>query len=436
LAISALSQNSLPSILTNKPAIVGDTQTFNTRIPFEGSPVTNQRRSGRCWLFASTNVFRVAIMQKYNLKAFELSQAYLFFWDKLEKANYFLENVIDTLDEPLDGRLVQALLASPVSDGGQWDMVANLVDKYGLVPQSLYPDAFNAMDSSHMGRLITTKLREDCLRLRSMARSASATSTDLAAAKQKMLREVHLILTLMLGPPPSPTKEFAWEYADAAGKFHSVRTTPTRFSAQLSDPKTVRACGGTDVHRLFSLVHDPRNAYMTLLGVERLGNVWHGRPITYVNVSMAVVKQACVKMIAAGFPVFFGSDVGKDSDSATGVMHANMIDYEAGFNVRLGMSKAERLTVAESAMTHAMVLTAVHVVDGAPVRWRVENSWSETAGDKGYFVMTDRWMDEFVYQAVVDPAFVSAEVRAVLKQERTMLPLWDPMGECPWSFLN
>jgi bleomycin hydrolase len=369
-------------------------------------------------------------MQKYNLKSFELSQAYLFFYDKLEKANYFLENVLDTLDEPLDGRLVQALLQGPVSDGGQWDMVANLVEKYGLVPQSLYPDSFNAMDSSSMSRLITSKLREDCLRLRSLAKSPSATrASDVAAAKQKMLKEVHLILTLMLGPPPSPTKEFAWEYTDKDGKFRSVRSTPTAFARQLSDPKTVRACGGTDVHRLFSLVNDPRNAYMTLLGVERLGNVWKGRPITYVNVQMDVMKKACVAMIRAGFPVFFGSDVGKDSDSAKGVMHKDIIDYEAGFNVRLGMSKAERLTVGESAMTHAMVLTAVHVVDGKPVRWRVENSWSETAGSDGYFCMTDAWMDEFVYQAVVDPSFVSADVRAVLNQEPTMLPLWDPMGE-------
>jgi len=203
---------------------------------------------------------------------------------------------------------------------------------------------------------------------------------------------------------------------------------PLAFARQLSDAKTVRACGGADVNRLFSLVNDPRNAYMTLLGVERLGNVWKGRPITYVNVEMGVMKQACIAMIKAGFPVFFGSDVGKDSDSVKGIMHVGMVDYEAGFNVSLGMHKAERLMVGESAMTHAMVLTAVHVVDGKPVRWRVENSWSETAGSDGYFCMTDRWMDEFVYQAVVDPSFVSAEVRAVLEQKPTMLPLWDPMG--------
>ena len=338
-------------------------------------------------------------MQRYNLEAFELSQAYLFFWDKLEKANYFLENILDTVDEPLDGRLLQALLAAPVNDGGQWDMVANLVQKYGLVPQSLYPDSYNAMNSSAMDRLITTKLREDALRLRSLASSASATSTDIAIAKQRMLQEVHLILTLMLGPPPSPSKEFTWEYYDANKQFHSLTTTPLSFSAKLSDTRSLWANRGTDVHKLFSLVNDPRHSYLTHLSVSRLGNVWPGRPITYVNVPIATMKSACVAMLKAGLPVFFGCDVGKSSDSSRGVMDAQLLDYEAGFNLTLGMSKAERLMVGESAMTHAMVLTGVHVVDGKPVRWRVENSWSESAGTKGYMCMSDGWMSEWVYQA-------------------------------------
>jgi bleomycin hydrolase len=373
-------------------------------------------------------------MQRYNLSSFELSQAYLFFWDKLEKANYFLENILDTADRPLDGRLVQALVASPVSDGGQWDMVANIVQKYGLVPQSLYPDSYNAMNSGAMDRLITTKLREDALRLRALASSASASSTDIVIAKQKMLREIHLILTLMLGPPPSPTKEFTWEYYDSSKKFHSVTMTPLDFSGQLSDAKSVRACKGTDVHKLFSLVNDPRNDYMTHLSVDRLGNVWHGRPITYVNVSMDVMKEACIAMLKSGLPVFFGSDVGQSSDSAKGIMDTGLVNYEAGFNVTLGMSKAERVKVGESAMTHAMVLTGVHIVDGKSVRWRVENSWSETAGTEGYFVMTDKWMDQFVYQAVVDPSFVSADVRKVLDKKPKMLPLWDPMGKSKIRF--
>jgi bleomycin hydrolase len=370
-------------------------------------------------------------MKKYRLDSFELSQAYLFYWDKLEKANYFLENILDTVGEPLDGRLMQELLSNPVSDGGQWDMVANLVHKYGLVPQSLYPDSFNAMNSSSMDTLITTKLREDALRLRSAASSFSdptVLKSELGALKEKMLREIHLILTLMLGPPPSPTNPFTWEFTDKDGQFCSVTTRPTAFAKDLSDSRTVRACGGTDVNQVFSIVNDPRNPYNRLLSVSRLGNVWAGRPVTYVNVDMATMKAACITTLKRGLPIFFGSDVGKYSDTTKGIMDTALFDYELGFNVRLGMKKAERLQTGESAMTHAMVLTGVHVVDGKSVRWRVENSWSEQAGSKGYFVMSDAWMDEFVYQAVVDPSVVPAAVRKVLEQKPKMLDLWDPMG--------
>ena len=306
-------------------------------------------------------------------------------------------------------------------------MAANLVQKYGLVPQTLYPDAFNAQNSATMRRLITTKLREDALRLRDLAKSSSA--QNLATEKEQMLREIHLILTVMLGPPPSPSKEFNWEYYDKDKNFHQVAITPKDFAAQLSEPKAVKVSDGTDVHSLFSLVNDPRNPYYRLLTVDHLGNVVDGRPVTYVNVPMPIIKDACISMIKRGIPVFFGSDVGKYSDSKSGIMDTKLYDYELGFNVQLGMTKAERLMTGESQMTHAMVLTGVHIEDGKPVRWRVENSWSEDVGTKGYFVMSDGWMDEFVYQTVVDPSFVSKEVTDVLKQEPIVLPLWDPMGK-------
>lgn len=431
LALNALQSNNANAVLQNNRAAVSDTQLFNLTIPFEGAPVTNQRSSGRCWLFASTNVFRVAIMKKYKLEKFELSQQYLFFWDKLEKANYFLENVLETVEEPLNGRLLQSLLASPVGDGGQWDMVVNLVQKYGLVPQSIYPDTFNAMSSSLMDRLITTKLREHALKLRKLASSKDPSAmASIGGAKEKMMREIHLILTLMLGPPPSPTKAFTWEFYDKDKCFNTITTRPTAFAKELSDNRTVRACGGADVHRLFSLVNDPRNSYDTLMTVNRLGNVWGARPVTYVNVDMTTMKKAVIEMLKKGFPVFFGSDVGKYSDSTKGIMDTALYDYELGFNTRLGLSKAERLMTGESAMTHAMVLTAVHIDEktGKPVRWRVENSWSESAGSSGYFVMSDAWMDQFVYQAVVDLSVVSKGTRDVLKQDPLVLELWDPMG--------
>lgn len=289
MAISALSANPLGSILKNHAATVADTQIFNIKIPLEGAPITNQRSSGRCWLFAATNVFRVAIMKRYNLKEFQLSQAYLFYWDKIEKANWFLEHVIDTADEDLDSRLVQALFASPVGDGGQFDMLANLVRKYGLVPQALYPDSYNAKNSSTLSRLLTTKLREHALILRDLARSKTAKAqASLAERKEEFLQEIHRILTILLGAPPSPEKEFTWDFYDANDKYHRISLTPTEFASSLSRKEGVRACGGTDVNKLFSLVNDPRNPYGRLLTVDRLGNVIGGEPIKYVNVDVDV----------------------------------------------------------------------------------------------------------------------------------------------------
>lgn len=387
LALSALSTQNPAQVLEKPSAILKDTQTFNLKIPFEGSPVTNQRSSGRCWIFASTNVFRVSIMQRYNLDKFELSQQYLFFWDKVEKANFLLESILETTDEAVDSRLVSSLMASPVGDGGQWDMISNLVSKYGLVPQTLYPDTWNAMNSSTMDRLLTTKLREDALILRKLANAEGRVSfRKIQNVKEKMMQEIVRILTLTLGPPPIATDKFTWEYYTRDQKFKTLSISPLDFAASLNDSTALRACGGTDVHRLFSLVNDPRNEYNTLLTVDHLGNVWGGRPITYVNVSTSVMKQACIAMLRKGYPIFFGSDVGKYSDSTKGIMDTDLVDYELGFNVKLGMTKAERLQTGESAMTHAMVLTAVHLdKEGKPVRWRVENSWSNTAGTDGKF---------------------------------------------------
>ncbi|KAE8144635.1 peptidase C1B, bleomycin hydrolase [Aspergillus avenaceus] len=422
LAILSFATAPYSQLLTNQSAVRLDSQVFNVKIPLEGTPITNQRASGRCWLFASTNVFRVPLMKKYNLKEFELSQAYLFYWDKIEKANWFLEKIIETADEDLSSRLVQKLLEDPVTDGGQWDMVANLVHKYGLVPHAIYPDNFSAQNSAKMNWLVTVKLREHALILRRLAQN---NPERLASQKDAFVKEIHSLVTLMLGPPPSPRETFYWEYYDVNGKYQKIYESPQGFAKQA----TVQlARGDIDPSKMLSLVNDPRNEYGRLLTVDKLGNVVEGRPITYINVNMETIKAAAIAMLRAGHPVFFGCDVGKYYDSNLGVMDNQLLDLTLGFNTTLRLSKAQKLMTHESSMTHAMVLTGVHIEEGRPIRWRVQNSWGESVGDRGWFVMTDEWMNEFTYQAVVDSRYVSKEVRDILNQEPKVLPRWDPMG--------
>ncbi len=414
--------------LRSKKTEIEDQQVFNIRIPFEGYPITDQNESGRCWIFAATNVFRVALMKRHGLLAFELSQAYLFFYDKLEKANYFLESILDTASLDLDSRTVERLLMEPITDGGQWDMVYNLVDKYGLVPQTLYPDSANAISSVTMDRIINTKLRQDALELRHLATSGTTSVKEIRAKKERMMREIHLIVTLTLGPPPSPNAKFKWEYLDKDNVAQSLTATPISFARELSTPHALRLTS-TAIHDMFSLINDPRNEYNTLLTVDRLCNMVGGKAVKFVNVAMPVLKEACVKMLQAGQPVFFCCDVAQYTfmGENKGIMDPSLIDYELGFNIKLKMSKAERVMTGESGITHAVILTGVHVENGKTVRWRVQNSWGPEAGENGFFVMTDKWVDEFGFQAVVEPRFVREEILNVLKTKPKVLPLWDAL---------
>ncbi|CRL19391.1 Peptidase, cysteine peptidase active site [Penicillium camemberti] len=426
LAISSFADHSFEDILVNHNALQLDQHIFNLTVPVEGTPITNQRSSGRCWIFAATNIFRLPLIKAYQLKDFELSQAYLFYWDKIEKANWFFEQIIATAHEDLSSRLVQKLCQDPVSDGGQWDMVVNLVQKYGLVPHTLYPDGYHAQNSAKMNWLLTTKLRDQAFVLRELA---AKSPHSLPAAKEQFLQEIHSLVTLLLGPPPSPDKKFVWQFSDANGTARDVQLTPLEFAQQAFRPRSIsRGHPTVSTGRLFSLVNDPRHEFNRLLTIERLGNVVEGRPITYVNVEIDTIKNAIIAMLRAGYPVFFGCDVGKFYDRDRGVLDTDLTDLALGFNITLSMTKAQRVASGASSMTHAMVITGVHLDGDRPVRWRVENSWGEAAGKGGWFVMTDRWMDEYTFQAVVDFNFVSADVQAILEQSPKVLPRWDPMG--------
>lgn len=403
---------------------INNPHVFNTKVPVDGSPVTSQKASGRCWIFAATNVMRVPIMKRDNLESFELSQMYLYYWDKLEKANYFLEQIIDTAASDIDDRLVQRLLLEPMADGGQWDMIYNLVAKYGIVPQAVYPDTWNARNSRLMRGFLETKLREFAVILRKLAAEGDAAAVS--AKKAEQMKQIQDLLTTFMGAPPKPTEKFHWQYANKDKKVFEVHSTPIDFAKAITTADT--ECVIDD---MVSLVHDPRNEPNSLLTVDRLGNVVGGRPVQYINVDMETLKTACVDMIKAGHPIFFGVDFGKFRHKDLGVMDLDIYDYQAGFGTTLlEQSKADRLRAGESSMTHAMILTGVHLDEttGKPLRWRIQNSHGAESGDKGHLVMTDAWMDEFMYQAVVNTQFISDNVKAALKKEPVVLPLWDPMG--------
>ncbi|KAG9052066.1 hypothetical protein FS842_010549 [Serendipita sp. 407] len=322
-------------------------------------------------------------------------------------------------------------------------MVVNLLERYGVVPQPIYPESYSSSNSGRMDSLLTTKLREHALRLRKLDQALretewhvnlvnqdkvdQATEARLGVLRKKkedFLREIYTMLTVCLGVPPSPTEKFTWEYFDKDKKARSWTGTPVEFYKAFAEGAKNKP---TDA---FSLINDPRNAYDALYTVDRLGNVWGGKPVRYVNTTSERMKQAVVQCIKANHPVFFGCDVGKFSNSPLGIMDVDIYDYEKAFGITFGLTKAERLQSSESSMTHAMVITAVHVdEEGKTVRFKVENSWGDALGDKGFFIMTDKWFDEFVYQVVIPRSLAPKDLVAVLdKGEATVLPAWDPMG--------
>jgi len=370
-------------------------------------------------------------MKKLNLKDFQLSQSYLFVYDKLEKSNYYLEMAIQNADLPIDDRRVNHANGDLISDGGQWDMACNILKTYGVVPREIFPESFSSSSSSPLDKLLKTKLREHSLILRRLHSSLRADTSlrkedilgVLRSKKEELMGEVWTILSTTLGAPPHPNKKFVWDYLDANEKAQTWEGTPLEFY----DAFTSKQYPALES---FSLIHDPRNPTSRLYTVDGLGNIWGGRPVLYVNTEIDRLKDAVVKSIKAGHPVFFGSDVGQSSMRTTGIMDTDLYEYENAFNIKLGLTKAERLQTAESAMTHAMVISAVHLDKrGKPVRYKVENSWGPDVGNKGYFVMTDKWFEEFVYQVVVPKQLADKDhVEVFEKGEKVVLPPWDPMG--------
>lgn len=417
IAMRAVTNNGVVSSAINPNVQRADRHVYS--ISLEQGKITNQKATGRCWMFAALNTMRFAVMQKLKLENFELSQNYTLFYDKLEKTNYFLESILETLDEPTSGRLISHLLREPLGDGGQWDMLCNIIEKYGIVPKDAMPETKPSSATYEMAKYMTKKLREYACILRE-GYAAGKSVDELRDKKEEMMAEMYNILCICLGTPP---KTFTFEVRDKDKKFiRDENITGTEFFKKYI---------GWDLSEYVSLINAPTadKPYHKTYTVKMLGNVKEGRPIKYLNLPTEDLKKAAIAQLKDGEPVWFGSDVGQESTRDGGIMDLDALQVGELFGTEFGMNKAQRLDYGESLMTHAMVFQGVNLDEnGNPTRWRVENSWGKDAGVDGYYVMSDAWFDEYTYQVVVNKKYLTPEQQKELEQAPIELEPWDPMG--------
>jgi len=414
---NAISHNGLLTSLEKRNSAVENTPVFS--LDLTRDKVSDQKASGRCWMFAALNTFRHKMIAGFQLEDFELSQAHTFFWDKYEKSNWFLEQVLATADQELTSRKVKFLLDTPQQDGGQWDMVVALFEKYGVVPKSVYPESISSSNSRELNQILNKLLRQDAQILRELV-VEGADLAELQAKKEELLQEVFNFLAMNLGLPP---RQFDFSYRDKDNHFHSENgLTPQAFFKKYVDLK---------LDDYVSIINAPTadKPYGQSYTVEMLGNVVGSKPVRYLNVEMDRLKELAIAQMQAGETVWFGSDVGQSSNRKAGIMADGMYDFTSSMDIQLTQDKAGRLDYSESLMTHAMVLTGVDLDEnGKAKKWKVENSWGEKVGDKGYFVASDAWMDEYTYQIVVRKEFLTEAELAAYEAEPIVLAPWDPMG--------
>lgn len=413
VAQNAVSQVTVDDIALDREIVTSTDSTVSHLL--DDWAVTNQRKSGRCWMFAGLNLLRVGAMQKMNLKDFEFSQNFTLFWDKLERANYFLEAILETSDRDIDDRTVGHLLGDVANDGGQWNMFVAIVHKHGLVPKSAMPETESSASTARLNSALRSALRQGA----SALRGVGSDPEQAQATKREILAGVHRILCIHLGTPP---ERFRWQWTDKDREFHrDGELTPQEFAQRyVTLPLDDYVC----------LVDDPRESSPRgrTFTVDYLGNVVGGGRVIYLNVETDVIRDIAKRTIVAGEPVWFGCDVGKMMRRDLGIWDAQLFDYSSVYDVDFALSKAERLVFHETQMTHAMLFTGVDVIDDAPVKWRVENSWGEEGGSKGFYTMNDSWFGEYVFEIAARRDLLPAELQAALDLEPIVLPAWDPMG--------
>ena len=420
VAKNAVTAQGIRQVARVPEAVAANTGTFDVEV--RQGKRCDQKRSGRCWMFAGLNTMRTRIIEHYNLKTYELSQAYPLFYDKVEKSNWFFENILDTLDEPLDSRLMAHLLADPISDGGQWDMFRALVEKYGVCPKEAMPETACSSNTQEMDRHLTRYLRGAAKRLRE-SHAAGVGADDLRAMKKEMMGEVTSLLITCLGEPP---QSFDVRVRDKDDDLVLTGTyTPQEFFKKVVD---------MPVADYVSIISAPTadKPFGHTYTVSRLGNVVEAGGVRYLNLPIDRLKSIAIAQLQAGLPVWFGCDVAQSYISKEGIMDTAALDVDGlfGFPVEGCMSRAERLDYGESLMTHAMVLEGVNLdAEGKPTLWKVENSWGDERGKDGFDSITDAWFDQYVYQVVVDKRFLAEDERKTFETEEAhVLAPWDPMG--------
>ena len=415
---NAMAQTSLSVLATDISTLKGVTRSeFSYQVNTKG--ITNQKQSGRCWLFTGLNVLRSQAINKHNLPKLELSQVYLFFFDQLEKSNLFLQGVIDTADKPFDDRFVDWLFCNPLSDGGTFTGVADLVEKYGVVPKEAMPETYSSNNTSQIASQMKWQLRDYGMQLRKLAASGSQ-KKQLEAEKVKMLGNIYHMLTLAYGVPPT---EFRWEFRTASGSLVSDKTyTPKEFYKELWGDYNLN-------EQTILVMNDPSREYGKVYRIQYDRHTYDGHDWVYLNLPMEQIKPIAIEMIKNNEAMYISCDVGKFLNRSLGTCDMNNFDYKSLLGVDLTMDKRERILTHASGSSHAMTLIAVDVdaATKAPLRWMVENSWGKESGFNGNLIMTDEWFDEYMFRFVFDKKYVPAEILKLTKQEPILLPSWDPM---------
>jgi len=411
---NAVTETPIDAVALNRAIVTRADHTFSVHL--DAWKVTHQKKSGRCWMFAGMNLLRVGAMKKMNVEDFEFSQNYVMFWDKCEKANWFLEAMLQTADRDVDDRTVHYLLGRPVDDGGQWNMFVNLLRKYGLVPKTLMPETESSSNTMRMNQALLNELRQGARQLRDL--KADGLSDDhCRAAKKEILTTVYRILSIHLGTPPT---SFVWQWKDKDKAFHrDGELTPQEFATRYTT---------LDVDDYVCVVHDPRNPYGKTYTVDYLGNVVGGEPVVYLNVDIQLLKDITQKTLEDGEPVWMGCDVGKQIQNKLGLWDKHLYDFEGVYDTTYTNDKAARLRYRQTVMTHAMLFTGVDVAAGRPRRWRVENSWGDENGEKGYYLMNDNWFDEHMFEIAAHRKYLSEGLLQAFEEAPVVLPAWDPMG--------